>query len=495
MNRITPRNSTLGIPRIVKSACLALAFCATVTVASSAQTYKTLVYFDGKNGAEPLYTALVQGTDGNLYGTTASTAFKMAPNGMLTTLHLFCAYQICAQLDAGLLLATDGNFYGVTTTGGSSTSCRPGCGTVFKLTPTGAMTVLHNFNGTDGSGPGAALVEGTDGSLYGTTIAGGSNSSCSYENLVGCGTVFKITTTGTLTTLYNFNGSDGSLPFAPLIQAVDGNYYGTTFAGGAYDNCIVPSGTGTCGTVFKITPSGSLTTLHSFNGGDGGNPLAPLYQASNENFYGTTWEYGESVGLDCAYTYPLCGTVFKITPAGELTTLAYLHGATDAGNPSGSMIRATDGNFYGTSQYAGLYGGVFEMTAGNIVEPVYGRGGGLGANPYGGLFQATNGVLYGTTPNCIYTCDGTVFSLDLGLGPFITFILPSGKVGGTAQILGQNLTRTTMVTFNGVPAASFKVISDTYLTAVVPTGATTGSVVVTNLSGTLRSNKDFIVTE
>lgn len=292
---------------------------------------------------------------------------------------------------------------------------------------------------------------------------------------------------GTLTTFHNFNGSDGFSPYASLIQAIDGNYYGTTFYGGAYDSC--PSNTYTCGTIFKITPSGSLNTLHSFNGGDGGNPLGGLYQASDGNFYGTTYDFGESVGVDCAGGSPQCGTVFKITPGGKLTTLDYLHGYLGAGNPTGTLIRATDGNFYGTGS------NVFEMTAGNIVEPVFFTGDLYGTNPYGGLFQATNGVLYGTMSSCVSICYGEIYSLNLGVGPFITFVLSSGKVGGTAQILGQNLTRTTKVTFNGIPATSFTVFSDTYLTAVVPAGATTGPVVVTNRSGTLTSNKDFVITQ
>jgi uncharacterized repeat protein (TIGR03803 family) len=494
MNRLAQPGPALNSLRSLRTICLTLAFCGIMTVASSAQTFKNLVYFDAKTGGTPIYVALVQGTDGNLYGTTSSTAFKMTPNGTFKTLHLFCTQQSCVDVDAGLLLATDGNLYGVTTNGGSSTSCPSGCGTVFKLTPNGAVTVIHSFSSADGSYPSAALVEGMDGNLYGTTLAGGSSSSCTVQGYVGCGTIFRITMTGTLTTLHNFNGSDGSFPIAPLIQAIDGNYYGTTYAGGVYNNCSVPSGSGTCGTVFKMTPGGSLTTLHSFNGGDGGNPIGALYQASNANFYGTTWEYGKPIGGDCAYTDSLCGTFFKITAAGDLTTLDYFHGAGDAGNPSGAVIRTTDGNFYGTSQYGGLYGNVFEISAGNVATAVIGFNG-WGANPYGTLLQATNGVLYGTTTNCLSTCYGTIFSLNVGLGPFITFVLPSGKVGGTAQILGQNLTRTTMVTFNGVPAASFKVISDTYLTAVVPSGATTGPVAVTNRSGTLNSNKDFIVTQ
>ena len=128
MNRLAQLAPAINSLRSLKAICLAFAFCATVTVASSAQTFKNLVYFNGKNGGNPLRVALVQGTDGNLYGTTASTAFKMTPKGTLTTIHVFCTEQSCPEVYTGLLLATDGNFYGVTTTGGSSTSCTSGLG-------------------------------------------------------------------------------------------------------------------------------------------------------------------------------------------------------------------------------------------------------------------------------------------------------------------------------------------------------------------------------
>jgi len=149
--------------------------------------------------------------------------------------------------------ASDGNFYGTTFRGGAN-----GYGMVFKITPGGTLITLHSFNGTDGSYSQAGLVQATDGNFYGTTSGGGTN--CyPYE----CGTVFKITPNGTLTTLYNFcsqsNCSDGDNPTAALVQATDGNFYGTTEGGGASGNC----GSHGCGTLFKITPGGMLPTVHA----------------------------------------------------------------------------------------------------------------------------------------------------------------------------------------------------------------------------------------
>jgi len=183
---------------------------------------------------------------------------------------------------AGLVQASDGNFYGTTTGGGAN-----GAGTVFKVTPAGRLTTLYNFcyQGypcSDGGDPYAGLIQATDGNFYGTTLGGGAS---------GDGTVFKITPSGTLTTLYNFGGADGAVPYGGLIQATDGNFYGTTSGGGASGD----------GSVFKITPSGTLTTLHSFADSDGASPDG-LVQATDGNFYGTT--YGGGAYGD--------GTVFRL---------------------------------------------------------------------------------------------------------------------------------------------------------------------------------------
>jgi uncharacterized repeat protein (TIGR03803 family) len=161
-----------------------------------------------------------------------------------------------------------------------------GCGTIFKITPGGTLTTLHSFNFTDGYQPWAKLVQATDGNFYGTTSEGvvAGSPICGF----GCGTVFKITPAGTLTTLHTFAGPDGSFPLSGLVQGTDGNFYGTTSGGGASGAC----GASGCGTVFQMTQAGALTTLHSFGGADGNGPFAALVQAGNGNFYGTTTEGG-----------------------------------------------------------------------------------------------------------------------------------------------------------------------------------------------------------
>ncbi len=269
--------------------------------------------------------------------------------------------------NAGLVQATDGNFYGTTYAGGASGNCQGGCGTVYRITPGGTLTTLHSFDLYDGASPTAALVQGTDGNIYGTTYGGGANQ---YY-----GTVFKITPSGALTSLYSFcaqaNCADGAMPYAGLVRGSDGNFYGTTLEGGSNTGCSL--GSGSCGTVFKITPGGTLTTLYSFCAqagcADGGNPYAGLVQASDGNFYGTTFERG-------ANGY---GTVFKITPAGTLTTLYSFCSQTNCADgqyPYAGLVQATDGNFYGTTSAggAGAYhqgGTVFKITPSGTLTTLY----------------------------------------------------------------------------------------------------------------------------
>ncbi len=250
------------------------------------------------------------------------------------------------------------------------------------------------------------------------------------EAINGSGTIFKITASGTITKLSDVAPSLGS-----LLLAADGNMYGTTVAGGGLGQ----------GTVFKLTPAGVVTVLHSFDAIDGANPEAGLVQASDGKLYGTT-VFGGGHGE---------GSIFSITTDGTLTTLysfpSFDH--VDGANPFG-LMQHTDGKFYGTTSEGG------------------------------------------TSINCdsfdSIGC-GTVFSLDLGLGPFVTFVAPSGKVGSVIQILGTDLTGATAVSFNGVPASSFKVVRGTLIKATLPAGATTGPVTVTTPTGTLTSNVNFTV--
>jgi uncharacterized repeat protein (TIGR03803 family) len=493
------------------------------TIALPAQTFRTLHSFDGTDGAGPL-AALVQATDGNLYGTTqvggandtcnsvpfdgCGTFFKITLGGTLTTLYSFCSQSGCpdgANPSAGLVQATSGNLYGTTSYGGANYY-----GMVFKITLGGTLTTLYSFcsesDCTDGEFA-HGLVQATNGNFYGTTYGGGANSCIIGVTDYGCGTFFKITPSGTLTTLYSFCSqsgcTDGEFPLLGLVQATNGNFYGTTVGGGAQD----------WGTVFKITPSGTLTTLYSFCSQigctDGETPQAGLVQATDGNFYGTT-TYGGAYGS---------GTVFKITPGGTLTTLYSFCSQShcpDGCYPIGSLVQATDGNLYGTTYGGGANsctlfftlgcGTVFKIAPSGTLTTLHSFCSQTdcadGLYPEAGLVQATDGNFYGTTfegganDSCVSMganggC-GTVFSLSVGLGPFVETQPTSGEVGVAVKILGTSLTDATRVTFNG-HAAAFKVVSNSLITTAVPAGATTGAVEVVTPSGTLLSNVPFQV--
>jgi uncharacterized repeat protein (TIGR03803 family) len=462
---------------------LAVVLAATFTATQSlqAQTFTSLHSFDGRDGASP-FAGLVQATDGNLYGTTytngafnAGTVFKITPTGSLTTLYSFCSQASCADGSgpaAGLTQAANGNFYGTTLDGGAY-----GFGTVFAITPSGTLSTLHSFLGSDGSNPSPLLIEASDGKLYGTTEAGGANESCEFLGITGCGTIFTISAEGSLTTLYNFCSqsecADGGSPLAGLIQAADGAFYGTTPAGGANES----------GTVFKITSTGTLTVLHSFDFADGDSPFDALVQGTDGNFYGTTRGGGASGD----------GTIFKITPTGTLTTLHSFDG-TDGVNPTAGLVQATDGNFYGTTYTgeASNSGTIFKITPSGTLTTLQDLVCTSGCFPYAGLLQDTNGNFYGTTTGGGANESGVIFTLSVGLHPFIETRPTSGKIGATVKILGTDLTGTTSVTFNGT-TAEFTVFSSSEIAATVPTGATTGKVQVVTPRGTLTSNVKFRV--
>ncbi len=216
---------------LAKTACfIFFVFCITSAIASPAQTFTTLVSFDGADGAYP-YAALVQGANGNFYGTTYDggthsdgTVFEMTQAGELTTLYNFCAQPNCSDgaVPYGLMLATNGNFYGITYNGGIDNT-----GTIFEITPAGQLTTIYRFCSQtecdDGIWPRGTLLQGRNGNFYGTTSHGGVN---------GAGTVFEVTAAGALTTLHTFGFTDGSYPESGLVQATSGSFYGTTSEGG-----------------------------------------------------------------------------------------------------------------------------------------------------------------------------------------------------------------------------------------------------------------------
>jgi uncharacterized repeat protein (TIGR03803 family) len=459
-------------------ACAVFMLGVAMPIALPARTFTTLHSFSGTDGANS-YTGLVQGTDGSFYGTTidgganaGGNIFKISPSGKLTSLYSFCSQSNCTdgQYPVTMLVqGPDGNFYGTTQSGGTN----GGFGTVFKITPRGALTTLHSFNGTgDGAAPYGSLALAINGNFYGTANVGGT---------YGAGNVFKITPSGKLTTLYSFCSQsgcpDGQYPVGPLIQATDGNVYGTTHAGGN-NSC-----TDGCGTVFKITPSGKLTTLHRFDTTDGDYPYGGLVEGA-KMFYGTTGGGGADNW----------GTVFKMTSSGKLTTLHSFNG-TDGSNAY-ALSLATNGDFYGTTSTGGVDvdGTIFKITPGGTLTILHTFDGKDGKNLYGGLVQGTNGMFYGTTYFGGANNDGTVFSLAVGLGPFVETRPTSGKVGASVIILGTNLTGASSVTFDGTPA-TFKVISKSEIKTTVPDGATSGTVKVTTPSRKLSSNVPFQVTK
>lgn len=452
-----------------------LALCAATATAVMGGTFTTLYSFcptvGCPDGQYP-YAALIQGPNGSFYGTTtvggSGSIFKITPHGVLTSLHAFSGPDGVVP-DAGLILATNGYFYGTTSGGGTDAY-----GTVFKMSPAGALTTVHVFcvPGTcpDGDAPYAGVIQARSGLFYGVTNNGGAG---------GYGTLYKMTASGTMTTLDDLGSTYGYKAYAAPVQANDGNLYGTTYTFGA---------NGDYGTLYKMTPSGSLTVLYNFCAqwacADGENPWGGLIQGADGYLYGTT-EYGGASG-----SY---GTVFRITLAGALETLHSFSG-TDGFRPYGALVQGTDGNFYGTTYAGGAngYGTVFQITPSGALTTLHSFGGPDGQYPMSGLVQGTNGIFYGTTEEGGAYGYGTVYSLSMRLGPFVETVPVAAKVGATVRILGYNLTGTTSVSFNGTPAV-FTVPASTVITTTVPAGATSGTVEVVTPHGTLTSNVVFTV--
>jgi uncharacterized repeat protein (TIGR03803 family) len=461
-------------------------FMATMAVTLPAQTFKTLHNFDNTDAALP-WATLIQANDGNFYGTTQNggnmacdlgcgTIFSVAPNGKLTT-YDFDGTNGSGPM-GGLVEAANGDFYGVTGGGGVNN-----LGTVFKFTPSGGLTTLYSFAAATGYGPLGGLVLASDGNFYGTASSGGvPDGQCDP----GCGTIFKITASGTYTTIHNFNGiPDGGAPLAAMVQAPNGKLYGTASTLG---------NSGSYGTVFTITLKGKYTVVHQFNNTDGAYPFGGLIVGTDGNLYGQT-------DLGGASQYGAFGTVYKMTPKGKVTTLHSFE-QTDGDNPISNLVQGTDGNFYGTASYGGKYpnyGTIFKITSTGKFTTLENFDSTDGSYPYAGLIQATNGKFYGETyaggssTACPYGC-GTVFSLSVGLGPFVEALPNSGKVGAAVRILGTDLTGATSVTFNGT-IAKFKVVSKSEIETNVPSGATTGTVDVKTSQNTLKSNVVFRVTK
>jgi len=440
------------------AATLALAF---VSRTAEAQ-FTTLHVFNGSpDGATP-GGGLIRGADGNFYGSTQSggtadlgTIYRITPAGVTTILHSFLGPE-GADPFGELVRGTDGNFYGTTALGGSAQPFN-GPGVIFRMTPAGALTVLHIFDGVNGQRPTAGLVQGPDGNFYGVTPRSGATNN---------GVIFRITPGGVYTVLRSFSGADGSVPSGALIVGPGNNLFGVTAGGG----------TANAGTVYRITPAGVFTSLHSFTfaAGDGNNPLGALVVGADGNFYGTT-EFGGTTSTGG-------GTTYRMTPAG-VTTILHSFAGPEGLNPLTGLARASDGKFYGTTQVGGANnnGVVFSMTAVGAVVAVHSFvAPGQGSNPNTKVLQGADGALYGTTPSNGNGPNprGTVYRLAIAAGPATTTtkvqvntayfteedVILSTPAGITALTLTITVQITPGLTFSGMFQNIFGAITQTHVT-------------------------------
>ncbi len=454
----------------MRKLCLAMLAILLSGPMAQSQAFKVLYNFGSHQGDPEAPTGvLAQGSDGGLYGTSSTLGdnlpvdvFKFTTSGILTVIHDFGPSSSLSP--GGVTLGTDGRFYGVIVGIPNFNHY----GAVFKLTASGNLNLLHVFEGgLDGMDPLSPPIESIDGNFYGTTQSSGSN--------CNCGTVYKMTPDGTTSLIHVFDVTDGAAPENPPVQATNGNLYGTTYGGGLKSY----------GTVFEISPSGKFSVIFNFHFTDGWAPLGQLVQAQDGDLYGTTAGGGPNNA----------GVVFKISH-GTYTVLHNFTGGSDGTEPVGGMVQATDGNLYGTTAGSSSNNGtIFRISPSGDFATLYTfpGDGSMGRNPNSTLLQHTDGLLYGTTQFGGSADRGVFFSLDIGAGPFVTFLPAARQVGHTVKIMGQGFTGTTAVSFNGTPATTFTALTDTLMTATVPNGATTGLITVTTPSGTLTSNKQFQV--
>jgi uncharacterized repeat protein (TIGR03803 family) len=383
-------SNTLGMVTSPEIALTVLSVTAQGTAITSLYSFN-----GGTDGGHPNGLALA--TNGDFYGTTqvggttaSGTLFRMTPAGALATVHSFLRDTDGANPRAALVPGPNGILYGTTYQAGTN-----GFGTVFSTTTAGLVSSIFSFDKPDGILPSAPVTPGVDRSLYGTTYEGGSNTSY--------GTVYRLTLDGTATNLHSFSGGeDGGLPYGGVVQDSDGNLYGTTYRGGRND----------FGTIFRISTNGRLASLLSFSNSDGAFPYAGLALGSDGSFYGVTGYGGSSSN----------GTLFRMTSEGTLTRLRSFTGGEDGANPAATLLEASDGNFYGTTTTGGSYGKgtVFRLSPSGAFATVVQFHGLNGANPLAPLAQGTDGDLYGATWSGGANNQGVLFRLSSTSAPQIT---------------------------------------------------------------------------
>lgn len=421
--------SKIRIPRSTMKSLpirISLALCCIAQAAVSAPALTGLHGFSVfPKGAQP-EAPLIQGPDGSFYGTTANggtnggfgTVFRITSNAVAATLYTFSGGSDGSGPQAGLVMGKDGYLYGTTAFGGDNN----GDGTIFRISTNGALTTLYTFKGgAEGSEPAGGLIQGVDGNLYGTTEFGGDANDD--------GTIFQITTSGLLTTLYTFTGgSDGSGPMAGLIQGTDGNLYGTAASGGDAN---------LDGTIFQVTTNGAFTLLYTFTDGtDGSGPAAPLIQGFDGSFYGTA-QFGGDANGD--------GTIFQVTTNGGFTSLYVFTGGSDGSGPAAGLLQDTNGILYGTTQFGGNANGdgtIFQITTNGAFAGMYEFANGTdGANPMAGLLRAKDGELYGTTSGGNTNGAGTIYRISTSGTYASWFLFPGindGEFPSADLVLGQD---------------------------------------------------------
>lgn len=429
------------------------------------QTYTDLFDLTQPTGSAPGNpNVLAQGQDGNLYSTMPSsfpgdgTVVFAPPSGAVSEIHYFQGTDGNSPA-SGLTLGLDGNFYGTTfvkTTAGS--------GEVFQVTPGGTVNVLYTFsNTTDGAFPWAPPIMASDGNLYGVTQG-------------TTPVAYKITMpAGTFSVLANLPSNST----APLIIGTDGNFYGVTIKGGTFNQ----------GTAFQLTKKGALKILYSFgaNGTDGTSPGGSLLQAADGKLYGGSYWGGASGN----------GTIFSMTTAGGSYKILHNFNGTDGSHPPSALVQGSDNFLYGATVAGGTVGGngvFFKInTTGTTYSVLHNFDGKTsGGSPDSNVLLHTNGTIYGW--GTVGPKEGVLYSMNVGLKPFATLVIvTSGKVGTKVGILGQGFTSATGVQF-GTGPGTFTVVSDTYMTAAPAAGATTGKVTVLEPGGNLVTPQKFKVT-
>ncbi len=465
---------------VFRAKLLAGIFLVAIAIAAPAQTVSTIYQFSSGSNPNYPFGVMAQGRDGDFYGVTLSgngccqgDIYKISSEGAITSLYSM------AQSDGttckGLTLGTDGNFYGTCQNGGANNY-----GTLFKVTSAGVLTVLHNFaaqgSTSDGCIPYAPPMQASNGDFYGTTAFCGANN---------YGTVYKLTLAGAYTLLYSFQGppNDTVLPYG-LIEA-NGELWGV-------GNGWIISGGG----IFKITLAGKESLVYTFEPNssgaflDGEGPSANLIQGSNGDFYGTTEEGGTANQ----------GTIFQLTAAGVETVLYSFPNQTDGAYPSLPLTQAPNGLLFGAATDCAGGGcaqaGLFDITTKGVYENVYlyplvcsncGQ-------PEAPLLLSTNGTFYSTTEQGGIGV-GSFYSLSNGYKPFISLVnVTSGAEGAQVGILGQGFSSKSVVEFGGIKATTTKPSGATYILATVPAGALTGDVTVTTGSTVLSTLSSFKIT-